>query len=454
MTNSITEQEISEKPQDSEVVVSVKGVSKKFCRDLKSSLFYGVQDIATELIGGQRESDKLRQKEFWALNDVSFELRRGEAVGLVGPNGSGKTTLLRIISGLIRPDTGSVEVNGRLAPLIALGAGFNPILTGRENIYANMSILGVSKKEIDERFQDVVDFAEIGEAIDAPVQSYSSGMAARLGFASAIHTNPEILLIDEVLAVGDMRFRIKCYRRLAKLREQGTSFVLVSHDPNSILSVCDLGVYLLRGEVIATGDTHLIMKKYEEDLFLKEAERSTGSLFLPEKSEDESLGLDITYLCFKDDNGNIVESPTSGKFVIFCVGCKARKKIEDIGLNLLIKDKFGEGELTLRLSTFSDGESFSVMPGEHEIQFKMPYCCLKPSSYVMKMSVGQDSLSLLDAVESFEFKVKASENMSQCLFYQPRSWKIINKSTEICGASLDMNSFPNQTPESDSFASF
>ena len=424
MTNSITEQEISEKPQDSEVVVSVKGVSKKFCRDLKSSLFYGVQDIASELIGGQRQSDKLRPKEFWALDDISFQLRRGEAVGLVGPNGSRKTTLLRIISGLIRPDTGSVEVNGRLAPLIALGAGFNPILTGRENIYANMSILGVSKREIDERFQDVVDFAEIGEAIDAPVQSYSSGMAARLGFASAIHTNPDILLIDEVLAVGDMRFRVKCYRKLAKLREEGTSFVLVSHDPNSILSVCDLGVYLLRGKVIATGATDLIMKKYEEDLFFKEGERSIGSLVLPEKFQNESSGLDITYLCFKDDNDNIVESPVSGESTNFCVGCKAHKTFENVGVNILIREEYGEGESTLRLNTFSDEESFTVLPGEHEIQLKMPYCCLKPSSYVMKMSVGQGPLYLLDAVESFEFRVKAARNMTNCLFYQPRNWKI------------------------------
>jgi lipopolysaccharide transport system ATP-binding protein len=424
MTNSITEQEISEKPPDSEVVVSVKGVSKKFCRDLKSSLFYGVQDIATELIGGQRESDKLRPKEFWALNDVSFELRRGEAVGLVGPNGSGKTTLLRIISGLIRPDTGSLEVNGRLAPLIALGAGFNPILTGRENIYANMSILGVSKKEIDERFQDVVDFAEIGEAIDAPVQSYSSGMAARLGFASAIHTNPDILLIDEVLAVGDMRFRIKCYRRLAKLREQGTSFVLVSHDPNTILSVCDLGVYLLRGKVIATGDTESIMKKYEADLFFKESERVPGSLILPEKSEIESLGLDITYLCFKDAQGNKVESPTSGESVNFCIGFKARKSFENVEINLLIREKFGEGEMVLRLSSFTDKILFKVVSGEHEIQLHLPYCGLKPSPYIMKMSISQGVHNLLDAVESFEFRVQQSINMTQCLFYQPRLWKI------------------------------
>ncbi len=179
MTNLI-DKAISVQSEDTEILISVDNVSKKFCRDLKQSLFYGVQDIATELIGGGRKSDTLRSKEFWALKDVSFQLRRGEALGLIGSNGAGKSTLLRIISGLIKPDTGCVKVRGRLAPLIALGAGFNPILTGRENIYANMSILGLSTKEIEERFQDVIDFSGIDDAIDAPVQTYSSGMAARL----------------------------------------------------------------------------------------------------------------------------------------------------------------------------------------------------------------------------------------------------------------------------------
>ena len=160
---------------------------------------------------------------------------------------------MRIIAGLIKPDLGTVEVKGRLAPLIALGAGFNPILTGRENIYANMAVLGLSKKEIDERFDDVVEFAEIGDAIDAPVQTYSSGMAARLGFASAIHTEPDILLIDEVLAVGDVRFRIKCVRRLAELRQKGTSFIMVSHNHDALGSICDAGIYLLQGKSVTSG---------------------------------------------------------------------------------------------------------------------------------------------------------------------------------------------------------
>ena len=233
----------TEQPQQEDVVLSVNGVSKKFCRDLKKSLMYGVQDIASELFGVRgSENDNLRKKEFWALQDVSFELRRGEALGLIGKNGSGKSTLLRVIAGLIKPDKGTVEVIGRVAPLIALGAGFNPVLTGRENIYANMSILGLAKEEIDDRFDEVVEFAEIGEAIDSPVQTYSSGMAARLGFSCAIHTEPDILLIDEVLAVGDINFKQKCFRRLHELIQKGTSFILVCLNSQSILFGCRISL--------------------------------------------------------------------------------------------------------------------------------------------------------------------------------------------------------------------
>ncbi|MFB2768222.1 polysaccharide ABC transporter ATP-binding protein [Pelatocladus sp. BLCC-F211] len=423
----INEQEISPKSykDDHEIVLSVNDVSKKFCRDLKRSLLYGIQDIASEVLGLREKNDIIRPKEFWALKDVNFQLRRGEALGLVGKNGSGKSTLLRMIAGLIKPDTGFVEVNGRVAPLIALGAGFNPILTGRENIYANMSILGLSNKEINERFDEVVEFAEIGDAIDAPVQSYSSGMAARLGFASAIHTNPDILLVDEVLAVGDMKFRVKCFHRLAELRKDGTSLILVSHDPNVILTACDTAVYLSSGNVIASGEPHLIMSKYEADLFLREqAEYYTNALFLPEKSQNESLGLDITYLCFKDNQEQIIASPICGQSTVFCIGYKAHNYIEHVGVIILIQEKFGEGGIILRLSSFSDQVKFNLMPERQEIQLQMPYLSLKPGLYIMKVLIGQPGHNYLDAVEVFQFRVNEYINMSQCLFYQPRTWKL------------------------------
>lgn len=419
---SMIEREASVMTPDDDIVLSVNNVSKKFCRDLKRSLLYGVQDIASEVLGMREKNDTLRPKEFWALNDVSFQLRRGEALGLVGKNGSGKSTLLRIIAGLIRPDTGFVEVNGRVAPLIALGAGFNPVLTGRENIYANMAILGLSKQEIDDRFDEVVEFAEIGDAIDSPVQSYSSGMAARLGFASAIHTNPDILLIDEVLAVGDMKFRTKCYRELSKLRKSGTTFVLVSHDPNAILAVCDSGIYINRGEVIATGETSEIMSRYEKDL-LPVNEGVTGTLYCPERSVESSSGIDILSLYFRNEHGEKVAFPTCGLGATLCIEIKAHKKMDKVGVDVLVHDKYREGERILRLSSFSDNQSFKVDPGKHELQLQLTTCNLKPGVFIARLCVTLPSLYMLDAVESFEFQVLENDNMTDCLFYQPRIWK-------------------------------
>ncbi|MBW4618426.1 MAG: ATP-binding cassette domain-containing protein [Cyanosarcina radialis HA8281-LM2] len=407
-----------------DVVLSVQGVSKKFCRNLKRSLFYGVRDIASEIVGAKERSQHLRPKEFWALKDVSFQLRRGEALGLIGKNGSGKSTLLRIIAGLIRPDAGTVEVNGRVAPLIALGAGFNPILTGRENIYANMSILGLSKREIDKRFDEVLDFAEIGEAIDSPVQSYSSGMAARLGFASAIHTEPDILLVDEVLAVGDIRFRSKCRRQLHKLRQNGTSFILVSHHAQMILETCHQAIYLLNGRSIATGDTPTVMNQYEEDIFAVGGKKTPGKLILPHKAPSESTGLDILSVFLRNSQFAPVLSPQTGEPTYFCVACKASKEIENFGLLVSIHELSGEGEPVLVLSSFNDRITFNIKPGLHEIRIAMPHLGLKTGNYTATIYARKDGIYTFDSVESFMFTVRAKEGMSRCLFYQPRTWEI------------------------------
>ncbi|MEM1013338.1 MAG: ATP-binding cassette domain-containing protein, partial [Planctomycetota bacterium] len=162
-----------------DVLIKVDGVGKKFCRDLKRSLWYGVKDLAAEVTGRPGERDNLRRDEFWAVDDVSFEVRRGECLGLIGHNGAGKSTLLKMLNGLIKPDRGSITMRGRIGALIELGAGFNPILTGRENVYVNGSVLGMTKKEIDRKFDAILDFAEIEDFIDAPVQTYSSGMKVR-----------------------------------------------------------------------------------------------------------------------------------------------------------------------------------------------------------------------------------------------------------------------------------
>lgn len=244
---------------DQEVLVRAQGVGKKFCRDLKKSLWYGLKDVASELnpfgrIGWAvnhqssaiNSAPTLRPGEFWANQDISFELRRGECLGLIGHNGAGKTTLLKMLNGLIKPDSGRIEMRGRVGALIALGAGFNPILTGRENIYVNGSILGLTKREIDEKIDDIIDFAEIRDFIDAPVQSYSSGMAVRLGFAVATAMKPDVLILDEVLAVGDISFRSKCYTKIGDLRKSA-AIIFVSHNMTQVSSICSSCILLANG---------------------------------------------------------------------------------------------------------------------------------------------------------------------------------------------------------------
>lgn len=214
---------------------------------MKKSLWYGMQDLGNELLGRRHGGDgELRPDEFWAVKDVSFELKRGECLGLIGRNGAGKTTLLRMLNGLIKPDAGRIEMRGRVGALIALGAGFNPILTGRENIYVNGSVLGLTKREIDEKIEEIIDFAEIGEFIDMPVQNYSSGMSVRLGFSIASSLKPDILILDEILAVGDAAFRAKCYHIISKMMKS-SAIIFVSHNMEQIARISSYCLVLESG---------------------------------------------------------------------------------------------------------------------------------------------------------------------------------------------------------------
>ncbi len=235
-----------------DLLIKAEGVSKKFCSRLKTSMKYGVFDIAKDFVGLPSRSDTLRQNEFWSVDDVSFEVRRGECLGLIGPNGAGKSTLLKMLNGIIMPDKGSVEIQGRVGALIEVGAGFHPLLTGRENIYINGAIMGLRKKEIDQKFDSIVEFAELGDFINTPVSYYSSGMYVRLGFAVAAHLEPDVLLIDEVLAVGDMGFRAKCYTKISELMNS-CAVVFVSHFMPHVAKLCDKVVVLNHGKLVSNG---------------------------------------------------------------------------------------------------------------------------------------------------------------------------------------------------------
>ena len=303
---------------DAEILVRVENVSKIFCRDFKKSLLYGLQDSTKDLLswgkqstGHRRQESEiskrrkhpvdtsvsspdsssptsdvrlltsglraLRPSEFYAVNNVSFELRRGECLGLIGRNGAGKTTLLKMLNGLIKPDAGRIEMRGRVGALIALGAGFNPILTGRENIYVNGSILGLSQTEIDAKLDDIIDFAEIGDLIDAPIQSYSSGMQVRLGFAVATAMEPDVLILDEVLAVGDTAFKVKCFKRISDLKRQCAT-IFVSHEALQVAKICSKATWFEHGRQLQTScDVQGLLSEYEQKINAIDLERTQGS---------------------------------------------------------------------------------------------------------------------------------------------------------------------------------
>jgi lipopolysaccharide transport system ATP-binding protein len=251
-------------------VVKVEHVSKKFCRNLKHSLWYGLRDIVREIAAqnGARELP-LRPYEFLAVDDACFELKQGECLGLIGRNGAGKSTLLKMLNGLIRPDSGRITIRGRVGALIELGTGFNPILTGRENVYVNGAILGLSKREIDTRFDEIVAFADIADFIDAPVQSYSSGMRVRLGFAVAAHIEPNLLLVDEVLSVGDVAFRMKCFQRILTLKKHGTAILLVTHQMPDVSRVCTRAVLLEQGQIAVDDSVSSCIAAYDHLLLTR-----------------------------------------------------------------------------------------------------------------------------------------------------------------------------------------
>ncbi len=240
-----------------EVAISVNNVSKMY------KLYDNPMDRLKESLGLSR---KKKYKEHYALNDVSFQVRKGETVGIIGTNGSGKSTILKIITGVLNPTQGQVVVDGRISALLELGAGFNGEYSGIENVYLNGTMIGFSKEEIDAKLQDILDFADIGDFVNQPVKTYSSGMFVRLAFAVAINIEPEILIVDEALSVGDVFFQAKCYRKFEEFKEMGKTILFVSHDLSSIGKYCDRVVLLNKGKKLAEGDAKEMVNLYRRVL--------------------------------------------------------------------------------------------------------------------------------------------------------------------------------------------
>ncbi len=296
-----------------EILVKVEGVSKKYCRELRRSLRYGLQDVASEMLLRRKPSPELRRHEFWALQDVNFELKRGESFGIIGVNGSGKTTLLKIMQGLLKPTKGIVTLRGDVGALITLGQGFQPVLTGRENIFINAAILGIPKADVLERMDEILAFADLGEFIDAPVKTYSSGMKGRLGFAIATNLIvPDVLLLDEVLATGDWKFKERCFQRMEEIVSSGATIVFVSHLVPKVERLCNRVLLLNKGIVKALGPASEVCEEYYSmpDSYDGTAVRERRKKFLmaaKRSPDDEANGLNDEDYATYDEPDDLIE---------------------------------------------------------------------------------------------------------------------------------------------------
>jgi len=252
-------------------VIELRDVSKAFVLQRNR-----VSDLKFRLLGRLHRQQSERREPFWALRNLDLQVAAGEFLGLIGPNGSGKSTLLRIIAGIFRPTSGQVVVRGSVVPMIELGAGFHPELSGRENVHLSTSLFGLSTREADGILRAIVEFAGLESFIDVPVKNYSTGMHARLGFAIAVHLDPDIVLVDEVLAVGDEAFQQKCIQRMEEMRRAGKTIVLVSHGLESVQKMCDRAALLVHGRLVESGDPEAVIRRYRDILGMAGSVPATG----------------------------------------------------------------------------------------------------------------------------------------------------------------------------------
>ena len=249
--------EATQAPEADDTIIEVSDVSMEFfTRDEKID---NLKELVVRLLRG-----KAKRKSVKVLNNVSFSVKKGESIALIGHNGAGKSTLLKLIAEIYKPTKGTVKVRGKVAPLLNLGAGFDPESSAKENVYLNGAILGYSRKEIAKKYEEIVEFAELGDYMHIPIKNFSSGMVARLGFAIAIDVNPDILLVDEILSVGDENFRKKCARKVNELRQRGVTFVIVSHNMGQVKSLCQKAIWIENSEVMAYGDVNEVCEKYQK----------------------------------------------------------------------------------------------------------------------------------------------------------------------------------------------
>jgi len=373
-------------------VISLEGLGKKFrlTHDRNWTL------KATVLNG-----HRTRYEEFWALRDLTLEVDHGDTFGIIGGNGSGKSTLLKVLAGILRPDEGRASVDGRLSALLELGAGFHPELTGRENVYLNGAILGFTSREIRRRFDDIVSFAELDRFIDEPVRNYSSGMYVRLGFSVAIHAEPEVLLVDEVLAVGDLSFQKRCLERFARLKAEGRTIVVVSHDLDMVDRLCDRVAWIQNGNLRDVGSSADVIDRFAtcidgtdmENRSRPEGGRlatSTGLVVLSANDLVRSIGL-------VDQNGRPIEGVGSGQPVRFRIRYDADAAGEPVTVALGLYRADGTHVASINsgaatLGAERDRSKPSPEAGIVEVDYDIPSLPVQPGTYELSVALHDTTM--------------------------------------------------------------
>jgi ABC-2 type transport system ATP-binding protein len=389
----------------SDFAIDVRNVSKRF------RLAHGQYNTVKERIihGGRRKATE----DFWALDEVSLTVQPGETVGILGRNGSGKSTLLKCICGVLQPTSGEVAVKGKLAGLLELGAGFHQDLSGRENIYLNGSLLGMSKAEIDRAFDAIVDFSELEEFIDGPVKFYSSGMAVRLGFAVAVNVDPDILVIDEVLAVGDERFQRKCIDRVKQFQKEGRTILLVTHAADTVRSICDRGVVISHGHVIADAEPGAATRIFRERLMAEGAGMSIvdpalvavpatpamiGNDRLDEAGDDETRPVRFRSVHRVYSGDNNLAYMTTGDDLTVRVEFEALRATEDVVFSLEIRDE--DANTVMRTDTTIIGLQINAPRGTGIMHFGVVNMPMLDGSFTFAVGIQSRNGILYDWMEN------------------------------------------------------
>ena len=332
------------------------------------------QEVAVNLFRRDNSKEKL-----WAIQDVSFTVAPGEALGLIGPNGSGKSTVLKLISRILEPTEGNIEVNGRLSALLELGAGFHPDLTGRENIFLNGSLLGLSRRKMDAHYDAIVRFSELERFIDMPVKHYSSGMTMRLGFAIAIHVDPDVLLIDEVLAVGDESFQMKCLDKINEIRSRGVTIIFVSHSWDAVHDLCDRSLWLETGRVRKLGPTEQVIDLYRDSVTAKEEDRLAAQHGEGTGERWGSGEVEIVDVCFRDEAGAERHVFCTGEPMTARIRYRAHRRVENPVFGVAIHRS--DGLHVNGPNTKQAGYPIEYVEGEGEIHYFVPTLPLLEGTY-------------------------------------------------------------------------